>query len=392
MDGGNSPPLKRYREYVARYRRISIQPWFAGIAAIVGAIAGVLGAVWTEHIRLAFPFDCCGGQIDTYALRFWIAVIAFGVMFGSNFWAQSSVLDEHTDRLAAGLNTLRDSSKTLEEQIQTFPPKYFLDGFEALLVGCYPVAVKASQPAATPKEMREGIISVLSSIAYMAKLFDAGPKATEYSANIMVFRDFANLSRDQIADFEGRAKFSFRAGTGGGGWSGVLELIPNLAVFLRGDRIFLDGEARLPRFVLEVPLPKYRLDYGKSTVIPGAPEAFCEGAYTFVHDTHEMADECRRNRAIRQSVLVEMDRYFREEEGRDIRSFVSIPLQRPVDGEVAAGDQERLRIGVINIHCGVTNMLRARGAGLFVPMTAAHKLLISRLVENFLRNETDMSI
>jgi hypothetical protein len=171
--------------------------------------------VWTDQIKSAFPFYCCMGPIEWHALIFWIFVIAFGCVFGSNFWAQSVTLDEHTDRLQGGLDALggssetikrtldehtdklqaasrvvRESSATLEEQIRSLPPQNFLEGFEALLLGCYPVAVKASLPNATVGEVKEGIISVLSSLAYLAELFDAGPKATEYSANIMVFRDF----------------------------------------------------------------------------------------------------------------------------------------------------------------------------------------------------------
>jgi hypothetical protein len=405
-----------FKKLSEAYRVWAIHPLFAGAGAIVGAIAGVLGAVWTDQVRSAFPFDCCTGAIEWKAVIFWIFVIAFGGIFGSNFWAQSATLDEHTDRLQGGLDGLRSSSSTIEktlaehadklqaaigvvressatlgEQIRSLPPQNFLEGFEALLLGCYPVAVKASLPSATVSEVKEGIISVLSSLAYMAQLFDAGPKATEYSANIMVFRDFATLDSEAIAALERRAKFSFRAGSGGGSWSGVLELIPSLAVFLRDGRIYLEGTARLPRFVLEVPLPQYRSDYGRSLVVPGAPEAFCEGGWTFVHDTHELAEQCRKHRGLREKVVSEMDRYFRAEEGQDIRSFVSIALPRFVDGHLGA-DRTKTPVGVINIHCGVTNMLRSRGASLFVPMTAPHKLLISRLVENFLRIEPGMSI
>lgn len=390
------------RGSVGWYRRIAIQPWFASASAIVGTIAGVLAALWTDHIKTAFPFQCCGGAVDTHALAFWTALVAFGVMFGSNAWAQSSVLDWHTSqlsdsletvqghttRLSEGLETLRDSSRTLQEQLQTLPPRYFLEAFDALLRECYPVAVKALQPTATPKDMREGVISVLSSLLYMAKLFDAEPRGTDYTANIMVFRSFEGLSHEQIAAYEARAKFSFRTG----GWSGVLEPIPSLAISLSGDDIRLERDERAPRVVLDVPLPRWRVDYGKSTVLPGAPEAFCEGAYTFVHDTQELANECRRERALSETVLVEMDRYFREE-GQHLRSFVSMPLQRVHVGDPALAAQPPGEyIGVVNIHCDVKNILRARGVGLFVPITAAHRLLIARLVDNILRHHPAMVV
>jgi hypothetical protein len=376
---------------ITMLRRSCTSPWFAGITAVVGAVAGLLGAIYADQIKRAFPFYCCAGSLEIEALIFWFAALLFGLMFGSNFWAQSSIVDEqldelreNTQKLDSGLRTLHVSSQTLEEQIKTLPPKSFLQMFESDLIKCYPIATRATEANASYQDIREGILGVLSGLACLAKLFDGATRNANYSANIMVFRSLAGLSPDEIADFQNRAKFTERQGAGSDGWSGVLELMPHLAVFL-GDRMKFDDN-RLPRFVMEIPLPEFRKDScGKSAVLPGAPEAFCERGYTFCPDTFDVAEQCRRERALRPSVSVAMDRYFREQDGQDIRSFVSIALAPSGCLRRTAGAEEEEPIGVINIHSDQPHMLSNRGVELFVPLTAPHKLLISRLMESLLR-------
>jgi hypothetical protein len=366
-------PSERILRCITMLRRACTSPWLAGATAIVGAIAGLLGAIYAEQIKTAFPFYCCSGSLEGKALAFWVVAFLFGLMFGANFWAQNSIVDKQ-------LGELRNNNYKMDSGLRTL-----LQMFESDLIKCYPIATKATEANATYKEIREGVLSVLSGLACMAKLFDGATRNSNYSANIMVFRRLAELSQEQISDIEQRARFTERPGSGSDGWSGVLELIPNLSVFLEKDRIKFD-DSRLPKFILEIPLPEFRKDNcGKSAVLPGAPEAFCEGGHTFCPDTFEIAEQCRRERGLRPGVAVAMDRYFKEQGGRDIRSFVSIALMPSgcVKRLDEIGNEEP--IGVINIHSDRPNMLSDRGVELFVPLTAPHKLLISRLMESLLR-------
>jgi len=359
-------------------RKVGCKPWFSGGTAVVGTFAGFLAAIYADEIRNAFPFYWGGGSLDWHVAECWAALALFGSMFGLNSWALTTSTDLQLKELQA--NTLR-----LEDLIQTLPPAEFLSGFQTFLSRSYPVAAKGADTTAGPLEVRDGILSVLSSLAYMVQLFERSSKDCEYSANIMVFRKFDGLSDVERADFERRAQFTERGGTGGNAWSGVLELLPSLAVFLKHGVARPDRE-RLPRFVLEIPLPDYRVDGLKSAVLPGAPEAFCTGAYTLVPDTFNMGAECREKRALRHSVADAMDSYFRSGRGRDIRSFISIPIFPP---GVKASDEP---IGVVNIHNDAETMFTETDFELFVPFTVPQTLLLSQLLANFLKITPDAHI
>jgi hypothetical protein len=367
----------------ARYRPIAIRPWFSGVTAIVGTVAAVLAAVFVDQLQRAFPFWCCSLHFEPKAFFVWLFILLFGLMFGSNFWAQTATTDQQLNELKASTAQLGESSAELTKLIKTLPPKNFLDGFEHHLIDCYAMAVKGTEANASPKAVKEGIVSVLSSLAHTAMLFDGLSKPWGYCANVMVFRPFAGVEESVRLDYERRAKFSERPGVGGDGWSGVLELMPELAVSIRHDGP--SYRPQLPHFVLEIPLPQYRLGGdGKSTVLPGAPEAFCVRGSAFWLDTFDMGNECREKRGMRPAVGESMDEYFKRGEGRDVRSFVSMALLPPLllDEENPASVEP---LGVVNIHSDKPGMLRTHGVDLFVPLTIPHKLLLSRLLTRFLK-------
>jgi hypothetical protein len=237
----------------------------------------------------------------------------------------------------------------------------------------------------TEIKIRDGIVAVLSNLAFMAQLFDRQQqKRRRYCANVMMFRDFATLDEKDRRELAEIAKFRERQTADDGiGWYGVLELRPELAVSLMGDEGITIDES-LPRFVLEIPGERERSDAeGRSLVLPGGPEAFCERAYTYIPDTHLMGNSCAQERGLRPGISTNMDRYFRESEGRDVRSFISIPILPSGCGNRRDG----IPLGVLNIHCDQPYMLRSReGVELFVPMTAPHLLFVAHLLENRLKS------
>lgn len=367
---------------------IAYRPWFSALTAVFGAFAGFMAAIYADEIRGAFPFPFpwhtlrWNGPIVWAAVVTWIALAAFGLMFGLNSWALTKSTDIQLGELKA--NTLR-----LQDLIQTLPPESFLSGYPRSLSAFYEVATKGASPGAAPSDVRDGILAVLSSLTFMVQLFEGHSEEREYCANIMLYRNFQGLSDTDIAAYEKIARFSEQEGTGAGAWSGVLELVPSLAVFLKGSNSSAD-RARLPSFVLEVPKPRYRADGGKLAVLPGAPEAFCQGVYTVVENTLEMGAECRTRRALRYSVAYALDRYFRYGDGRDIRSFLSIPIF-PVQAS-AASEPASEPIGVVNIHKASEVIINRAAFELFVPLTAPHMLVLSRLLENYLKIPAGVSI
>ena len=358
---------------------VACKPWFSAITAVVGALAGFIAAIYADEIRRAFPFPlpwhhlagAWTGPVVLPAVFAWTGLALFGLMFGLNSWA----LTKSTDLQLAALQA---STERLEDLVQTLPPEEFSSGFPRSLSAFFDIAIKGASTAARPDEVSDGILAVLSSLTYMVQLFEGSTEEREYCANIMIYRKFEGRSEAAIAEFEHIARFTEQKGTGARAWSGVLELVPSLAVF-RKDGESIWNSARLPRFVLEVPLPRYRIDGGKLAILPGAPEAFCQGVYSVVADTREMGAECRTKRALRPSVADALDQYFRYGDGRDIRSFLAIPIF-----PVGPGGTEEA-IGVVNIHKATTEILNRSAFELFVPFTAPHTLLLSQLLENYLK-------
>jgi hypothetical protein len=365
-------------------RRIAYKPWFAAVTAVVGAYAGFMAAIYADEIRRAFPFPIpwhslrmWAGPVVWPALITWVALAGFGLMFGLNSWA----LTKRTD---LQLGELRANTSRLQDLIQTLPPESFLSGYPRSLSAFYEVAFKGATAGAAPNDVRDGILGVLSSLTFMVQFFEGSNEEREYCANIMLYRSFEGLPATNIAEYERLAKFTEQEGTGASAWSGVLELIPSLAVFLKDGKASAD-RTRLPRFVLEVPKVRYRRDGGKLAVLPGAPEAFCQGVYTVVENTVEMGAECRTRRALRHSVADALDRYFQYGDGQEIRSFISIPIF-----PAKASDIEP--VGVVNIHKASEAILNRAAFELFVPLTAPHTLVLSGLLENYLKIPPGASI
>jgi hypothetical protein len=376
-------------------RRIGCNPWFAAATAVVGTFAGFMAAIYSDDIRAAFPFPPAHGplmwpgHIVAHAVASWSALTAFGLMFGLNSWGVTSTADLQIKALDKQIATVSQSTDELHQVIRTLPPRPFLVSFQDFLVASYPVIVQGLT-GDSALQIRDAIVSVLSSLVFMAQRFDGQGKTCTYCANVMLYRDFAGLSIEEMRKLADRAQFCERHSAAGIGWSGVLELRPDLAVFLEHGNTAITLKETLPRFVLEVPQPKEREDVeGRSAVLPGAPEAFCSGSYTYVPDTHLMGDTCRRERGLRPAVSTDMDRYFKEGNGRDVRSFIAIPLLPSRCG--AQTNDEPL--GVVNIHSDDTEILRSRdGVELFVPMTAPHRLFVAHLIERLLQSEKQAPI
>jgi hypothetical protein len=373
--------LGRVAQMIEPLRRYAVQPWFSATTAVIGALAGFFAAIYSDEIKHAFPvppghgWPWYPGPFVWEAALGWTLLALFGFLFGFNSWA----LTKNTD----------DQLRRLEFLFQTLMPEELVAGFQKQLQLCYPAAAKGTTPAATPTEARDGILAVLTSLAYMMQLVlsERNSRDGEYCANIMIYRKFDGIAPKVKEDLIRRAKFSDTSNGDGRTWSGVLELEPTLAVFLKGNDVGPQSE-RLPRFVLEIPLPENRKDHGKSAVLPGAPEAFCLKEYTCVPDTYDMGDECRENRAFRPGVADEMDTYFRAT-GNDVRGFISIPVFRP---GILGESPEDEPIAVVNLHRDAPIPVQPTGFDLFISFTTTHMFLLSELLESYLKSTARTSI
>jgi hypothetical protein len=153
---------------------IARQPVFATIANVLGVFAGLLGALYTDDIRSAFPFALGPySGISIHAVIFWSAFSVFALTFLSREWS----IDKQREA----------AQEQLEETIRTMPPRDFVVEFAKF----YSQSHKAVQAldaatAATEAEVQAAIRVILYSIAQLARRFDAAQQYT-YSANIMMY-------------------------------------------------------------------------------------------------------------------------------------------------------------------------------------------------------------
>ena len=185
----------------------------------------------------------------------------------------------------------------------------------------------------------------LQGLCGLAKQFQYGSDGTRYAANIMLYRDFSEITDPAEFDkiFEKIKRFTdvnsvecMRSEI-----QGVLELILDLTASSDDTSSGVDDRLTDP---IVLPIPKVHLSdkNGKFRVIPGAPRAFI-GNPQMLFDTHRILEEYDLGKAheITRGVFENLSNYFNDEQGRDSRSIFSIAISDRASGN---------RLGVINIH------------------------------------------
>ncbi|MHB1544474.1 MAG: hypothetical protein ACYCS1_08055 [Gammaproteobacteria bacterium] len=177
-------------------RCIGLHPGLSAFTAITGALAGVLGTIYTAHIRVVFPFEQMHyWPPDLSVISFWVLVVVFGFCFGLGTWAQNKTTLEKLEKLhelsGATQNAqvdLRGGVARLEDIIRTMPPAGFLDRFETYYRQCFLPASLANETSACREDVVAAIRTALRSLAYLAREFDGVRSDAIYCANVMLLR------------------------------------------------------------------------------------------------------------------------------------------------------------------------------------------------------------
>jgi len=162
--------------------RLAKHPLFATVANALGVFAGLVGALYTDDVRNAFPFQWQNlGGLSSHAVAFWFSFLIFAFTFLSREWS--------VDRQRV------ESEKRLEETIRTMPPRGYVLEFARYFELCHK-AVRALESEASPtrEQIRPVVRIVLSSIAHLARRFD-GAEGSMYAANIMLYFENSQLRR-----------------------------------------------------------------------------------------------------------------------------------------------------------------------------------------------------
>jgi hypothetical protein len=279
------------------------------------------------------------------------------------------MLSARSEMSRTALIELRERSTELQTRIQALPPKGFLVTFEDLFRVTFDVDSRAGD---SEDGLKASIVVALGGIASLVRAFGNRSDGAEYFINLMVFRPAAQIRPEDLAKHVLFAEPGANPTT----WDGVLQLRKEFAY--RFDHDTMQPDAEVEPIMLAIPDTAYRVDNGRSTVLPGAPAVFCDPTRSAGFDnTLELAAWCRENLALRSSVADDIERYYAAGDGKRVRSFVSLPIVVTPPGGTP------ITIGVMNIQSSRPGFLPGEQAGHFIPLATPFVLLIGRALSKY---------
>ncbi|MDR4468970.1 MAG: hypothetical protein MRJ68_11865 [Nitrospira sp.] len=337
-----------------------VPAFLAGVAPFLG------GFIAFRKDQIAHVFNPQGSMPDGAMLSGWgdlgiCAVLLSVLVYG---FAQHKRAEAITSKVR--IEELGKRSEELKKLIETLPPQGFLRKYKDLLDVTYEFVASALE--AKPNSSEDAIEAILSNLAHLTAYFDGIHGSSRYGVNVMVFEDFATIDSARSDYLFNEAKFK-ESGISKQALKGVLTTDRRYA-FTLTQEIELDSST--PQLILPIPSHDQLKDHaGRTTVLPGAPEAFCNGEHRYCDDTAGLENLCRET-GLRQEIAEKVDTYFKEY-GQNIKSFLSLPISIPSDSGVK-------RVGIVNIHSNRKNMLRGtEGAELFVPLAAPYCYILAQI-------------
>lgn len=344
---------------------------FGMAATMVIVVAGVCASLFTESIRtigaswIPAPDDAAGGWL------FWLMVFLAALLF----WVNHAALTHKSEKARMDLETAVKRLNTIPSEI--FLPTYTRCWKQAASITLACIAAK-SRNGLKRDDVEEAIKAVQLAILESAKDFDNADGASDYSANIMLWRD-------QSKELERNDALSIvQVAPGDPMIAGVLELIPTLSVVVKGGEKNSkppESADTLTRPIL-LPIPEGHANFlddagvEKLVLLPGAPFAFATGRCTVFPSMQEFIEILRNGTTLDERVKRRVTQYFTEGEGKHVRSFASFAI---LSGHA-------LPLGVLNLHSNRPGLLEDNGETLFAPVLSPFLTLLSVLLS--LRAET----
>jgi hypothetical protein len=314
---------------------------YATVTTVFAAVSGLLGTVFGTEIAQAFPFHAVHIPTSYRAITFWLSLVIFGFLF---FGRQ-----RHDDRARKRLEAATANIRTF---IETLPPHAFRSRFaffsETVLKSLSSVSPRQLRSGVTADGLRKFIQLLLFSIANLAFVYDdqpAGPNGAPaiYSANVMLFVP-PQSEGDAFPEAIRRVLRFVAEDTDLHHLRGVLMLRQDLSATTATTEPANDSAVP----VIALPVPAQTKHGARSALLPGAPNAFAgEQEVDGYVDSRTLPQWCMERGDFAPSMQEELKKYFNEEGGEQIRSFISRRLLG-TDGTP---------IGVLNLHADRVNIL-----------------------------------
>jgi hypothetical protein len=342
--------------------KLPLKWWFAPLIAVLAVFVAGVGVLHGDEIKVSTPFKWATAEIAWYALLFWGGLIACASLLGK-------MLSARNEATSTAVAELKERSAELQGRVHSLPPRGFLVTFEDLFRVSFDVDSRAGE---SEDGLKASIVVALGGIASMVRAFSSRSDGAEYFINLMVFRPAAQIRPEDLSKHVLFAEPGANANT----WDGVLQLRKEFAY--RFDHDNMQPDTEVEPIMLAIPEPDYRMDGGKPTLLPGAPAVFCDPTQSAgFENTLELAAWCREHLALRSSVADDIERYYAAGAGKNIRSFICMPIVVTPPGGTP------ITIGVLNIQSSRAGFLPGEQAGHFIPLATPFVLLIGRSLSKY---------
>ena len=279
----------------------------------------------------------------------WTPAVFFVLLFvfiGLYFYRAKSSADLERE---ARENLIGQTEK-IQSLVKTMPPKNFMTGFADKYREAHRLTRELSENGRLIKidERTFGIVSILKSIVRLTKKFDDNlPEDTRVAANIMLYNDSYKKKGEEERHKEYQEIVRFiDDGVDVKNLRGVLVLLSKLSI--SSDNFDREYDEELKGVSMALPVPNNEKDSLSDNykVLPGAPWAFCR-EYCRFSDISELIKWMDEEGDFTESVKSKVRDYFESEDGKHIRSFLSMPI-KTTNGESVA---------VLNIHANKKGLL-----------------------------------
>ncbi|SIN94800.1 hypothetical protein SAMN05444168_1580 [Paraburkholderia phenazinium] len=374
--------------------RVIFNSIFPALVALIGALTGLWASVYSGPLKASIEAVATRwGLSDEPKLVVPIAIALFLAFFGV-FALQQLVRNSASKRAREELMKESGDLRGMVGDMHSLPPTGFLQEVQAFY-GAVANSLYATSGGNTYDRNRESeaVRAVLAAVAGLAAYYDGSRKFVTYGANVMLYRDntyIANLEPSKKARLERKILFCDAQQNKLASVDGVLESIPGFSTH-HGKYGRLHTT---PMIVLPVPHPATvrATDGDRDAALPGGPLAIARLEYATTQSVAAMMKWCEERSDIKRSVQFELQHFFEKGEGREIKSFASIPLFIREPTEEDASPEVVRRIGVLNIHCTAENILRRDGARMFVPIIQPFAVLLNMLLLRYLDDEVKKNV
>lgn len=300
-------------------------PLTGALFALLALVAGTISQFYSAEIKREFPLSQATSSPISAALGFWASVVLMAFV-GIAYYAATG--RQRLQEIAILKNDSRDLQRHTTELVstlRTLPPEGFMRDYPTLcadMLAAYTLAV--SRPSSD--KIREAIRIALRTAALMAHRFGRSGSPEKYRANLMRFQGVAKLGA--LPSWRPEDRSLYPAGFEPPVIRGALVFDPALATRASSERAeALEGARPLRIIVPEPPRDVRRgsASEGRLRVLPGSAVAFLLGKPYIAYNTLDLRPPTEEH-DIPEAVLRAAETYFRTGDGRDVRSFVSLPL------------------------------------------------------------------